>query len=424
MKLIRTLIYIARKDLLLHWRDRLGFFWWMLGFPLLIAILIGEIFSGVLESPSRPLEVALVDEARTPESLQFTEILQECGSVRAKPMPAGQARDAVRRGQALGLVLLREDFRITPAVFSNKKMPVAIAMDPLHQAESAYLQAALNQAAIEMLRRQWFDPQGRSRLIEAVLADAGHSGEISPLERRAIEGTLSALGRFFDAPGTGERQSPLDALSNIETIPVDAERIRPKSSFEICFPIGIMWGLLALAAEFAMSIVKERETGTLLRLRIAPIARWQILTGSGLATFAASVSVMLMLLLVGHFAFGVRLQNVAGLALALPAIGLCFVGLTMLLSVLGNTESSVGGAAWATLLLMSMVGGGMVPQIFMPGWMDAAGNASPVKWAIRALEGGIWRDFTVVEMAWPCAVLLAMGAAFGLVGVAVHQRRG
>lgn len=421
---MRTLFYIAGKDLLLHWRDRLGFFWWMLGFPLLIAVLIGQIFSGVLEDPTQPLKVALVDKAGTPESRQFAKILEESGSVAARPMSEGEARDAVRTGGALGLVTLKADFRITPAVFSNKRMPVAITMDPRHQAESHYLKAALNQAAIEMLRRQWFDPAQRSRFIDALLADSGRQGEMSPLERRAIEGTLGVLGSFFDAPASGAKKSPLDALSNVEVVPLDAERIQARSAFEICFPIGIMWGLIALAAEFAQAIVKERESGTLLRLRVAPIARWQILAGSGMACWAAAVGVTLMLLTVGHLAFGVRLQNPAGLSLAILAIGLCFVGLTMLLSVLGNTESSVGGAAWATLLLMSMVGGGMVPQIFMPRWMDIAGNVSPVKWAIRALEGGIWRDFTVAEMALPCGILVGMGIACGLAGIAVHQRRG
>lgn len=422
---MRTLLYIAMKDLLLRWRDRLGFFWWMLGFPLLISVLIGQIFAGTLENPSQALRAALVDEARTPESRAFAEILIESGSVRAAPMEMQAARTAVRRGQVLGMVILKKDFRITPAVFSSRKMPVAIAFDPLHKAESAYLQAAVNQAAIELLRRQWFDPRQRARFIDAVIADTGRQDEMSPLERKAIEATLGTLGRFFDPPASQPQPvSPLDALSNIETVAVDAARIRPKSSFEICFPIGILWGLLALAAEFAMAIVREREAGTLLRLRVAPIARWQILTGTGLASFFASLGVMLILLAFGHFVFGVRLQNAGALAVGILSTAACFVGITMFLSVLGTTEAAVGGLAWAFLLIMSLVGGGMVPQFFMPRWMDLAGSVSPVKWAIRALEGGIWRDFSIAEMARPCGLLLLEGTLLAAVGLWVHRRRG
>jgi hypothetical protein len=304
-------------------------------------------------------------------------------------------------------------------------MPLAMAIDPRHRAEAAYLQAALNQAAVEQLRRQWLDPSQRSRFIDAFMADVGQTSEMPTLQRKAIESAMAAFGKFFDTPQQpNAKQSPLDALSNIEVIPVDPNRLQRHNAFEICFPMGVMWGLVALAAEFAQAMVKERQAGTLLRLRVAPIARWQILAGSGLACFTAAIAVVVMLLAVGHFAFHVRLSNIPGLALAIFSIALCFVGLTMLLSVSGKTEAAVGGASWAVLLIMSMVGGGMVPQIFMPHWMEVLGNISPVKWSIRALEGGIWRDFSAPEMLTPCGILAAIGLATGLIGIAVHQKRG
>lgn len=421
---MRILLYIAGKDLLMHWRDRMGFCWWMLGFPLLIAILIGEIFSALLDSPSKALQVALVDEARTAESRQFVDILTATGSLEPHALSDADARTAVRRGQFIAMVTLKPDFAITPAVFLKERMPLSVGIDPRCRAEAAYLQAALNQAAVELLRRQWLDPQQRARFIQAVLADAGDGHEISPLERKTIEATLAALGRFFDSPKPQGQRSPLDALSNIEVTQIAGGRVGGRTAFEICFPMGIMWGLVALAAEFAQAIVKERQAGTLLRLRVAPIARWQILAGSGVACFTAAVGVVLMLLLVGHFAFGVRLSNPLSLTLATLCIAWCFVGITMMLSITGKTEAAVGGASWALLLVMSMVGGGMVPQVFMPPWMDLASNGSPVKWAIRALEGGIWRDFSIAEMALPCGILLSVGLVCGLIGIGVHQKRG
>ena len=63
---------------------------------------------------------------------------------------------------------------------------------------------------------------------------------------------------------------------------------------------------------------------------------------------------------------------------------------------------------------MSMLGGGMVPLFVMPPWMATASNASPVKWAVLAFEGALWRGFGLAEMALPCAILLAVGAPFAL----------
>ncbi|HRP62893.1 MAG TPA: ABC transporter permease, partial [Phycisphaerales bacterium] len=88
----------------------------------------------------------------------------------------------------------------------------------------------------------------------------------------------------------------------------------------------------------------------------------------------------------------------------------------MLLSVLGKTEAAAGGIGWAVLLVMAMLGGGMVPLFLMPGWMQSISHISPVKWAVLALEGAIWRGFSPAEMLLPCAVLLGVGAGGFLLG--------
>ena len=57
-------------------------------------------------------------------------------------------------------------------------------------------------------------------------------------------------------------------------------------------------------------------------------------------------------------------------------------------------------------------GGAMMPLAFMPPWMRSISHVSPIKWGILAMEGGIWRGFTLPEMLLPCGVLLAFGSAF------------
>ena len=66
---------------------------------------------------------------------------------------------------------------------------------------------------------------------------------------------------------------------------------------------------------------------------------------------------------------------------------------------------------------MAMFGGAMMPLAFMPSWMRNISHFSPIKWAILAMEGAIWRDFRFTEMLVPCAVLIAVGAVFFTLGV-------
>jgi hypothetical protein len=101
---MRTVLYIMGKDLLLQFRDRMGFFWWMLGFPLLVSVLIGTIFSGVLEGPGQAPKIAIVDQAQSEASREFVTMLTESGSVRIQHLPVEAARKAVRKGEVVAFI--------------------------------------------------------------------------------------------------------------------------------------------------------------------------------------------------------------------------------------------------------------------------------------------------------------------------------
>ena len=110
--------------------------------------------------------------------------------------------------------------------------------------------------------------------------------------------------------------------------------------------------------------------------------------------------------LVALLVFGARFERPLAVVVSLLSATACFVGVTMLLSLLGRTEQSVAGAGWAVLIVMAMLGGGMVPLSFMPAWLLSVSDFSPAKWSMLALEGATWRHFSYRELALPCGVLM------------------
>ena len=175
--------------------------------------------------------------------------------------------------------------------------------------------------------------------------------------------------------------------------------------------------MMAAAATFGIALVEERTKGTLVRLRMAPINRAQILGGKAAACFASAILVCGLLLAVGVAFFGVRPSSYALVALAVGCSAVAFVGMMMALSALAKTVRAAGGIGWAVLMIFTMLGGGSVPLFFMPPWLQKASLFSPMRYSIMALEGGIWRGLTLGEVAVPCAVLVGVGVvcfAFGL----------
>jgi ABC-2 type transport system permease protein len=57
----------------------------------------------------------------------------------------------------------------------------------------------------------------------------------------------------------------------------------------------------------------------------------------------------------------------------------------------------------------------------MPPWMLTLSHVSPVKWAIVALEGAIWRGFGAQEMLLPCGLLLGLALVTFLIGSRMRE---
>jgi ABC-2 type transport system permease protein len=52
----------------------------------------------------------------------------------------------------------------------------------------------------------------------------------------------------------------------------------------------------------------------------------------------------------------------------------------------------------------------------MPAWIQSVSFVSPIRWAMLAIEGGVWRNFSIAEMAAPCAALIALGMVCFAIG--------
>ena len=367
---MRTVITLAGKDLRLLLRDRLALLW-VFAFPLTFALIFGALRS----TEDLRLPVAVVDRDDTVASrdligrldaepdLELTEIPRE-------PSSGELAAEGVRRGRWVAFLEIREGFGAVTAPLDAGLGSVVLGVDPSRTVERGYLEGLLARAA-------W----GRVR------------------ERLA-----------------GQSPLPGDVAAGPEVVEIAGSRLDPRTPFEISFPAAILWGLLTTSATFATTLVQERQQGTWLRLRLAPVSRRQILAGTGAACFLTCLAVIAFLLAVGRWGFGVRVEFPLGMAAASLASAGCFVGLMLLVSVLGRTVPAVNATAWALFLAMAMLGGGMLPLVSMPAWMQRVSDLSPVKWGILAFEGAVWRGFSARELAIPCGVLVAVGSTAFLAG--------
>jgi len=432
---MNEILALAMKDLRLLLRDKAGFIFAFV-FPLVYAVFFGAIFSNVGGDATSKLQIAVVDEDKTPESRSFIEALEGVSEVEVTTTGRDEAVQSVRRGQRLAYIALPEGFGAKrDGMFWGDPPEVAVGIDPSRQAEAGMLQGVLIKCAFERMQDMFQRPELMAGRIDTWLDNLRSADDIDSNWRGPLELFFPALKSFVQNIPRDEQKSaasqPSDGSESeqsslfeggwqpviIDMQPVTRQTGVKISSYAWSFPQGIIWGVMGCAAAFGISLVVERTSGTLVRLRMAPIARWQILAGKATACFFTTLGMIITLLVLAAVVFGVRTHSIPLLAVAVVSVALGFVGIMMLLSVIGKTEQSAAGIGWAVLLIMAMIGGGMVPRLFMPAWMKMLSHVSPVKWAIHAMEGALWRGFSPAEMLAPCAVLIGVGVVCFAIGV-------
>ncbi len=377
-----AVLTLAGKDLTLLWRDRAALFWVFM-FPIAVAVLFGTMFGGGSKGTAA-LPVMALDRDATQASRAFIKTLEKSPAVKLQ-IAAGEAEGmaAVRRGQVVGLLILKPGLEQALSGKGGKEPALELRADPSRRAEIGMLRGLLAEAAVDNI--------------------------VLPQPMELVPGLRAAAG--------------VPSSPRMDVVVVEAAADRPRTAFEFSFPSGMVWGLIGCVATFALSMVRERQAGTFLRLRAAPLSRAEILAGKALACWLACIAELVLLLALGVLFFGMRPGNLAMLAAAFTAASIGFVGMMMLLSQCGRGEVAVASSGWAVMLVMAMFGGAMMPYFLMPEWMQQLGELSPVRWAILTLEGALWRGLGWRDLARPCFYLATLGVVCFAAGVLILRRR-
>jgi ABC-2 type transport system permease protein len=414
---MKKLFSIAVKDMRVLLSDK-GNIFFVFGFPVIFALFFGAIYSGAGEGPSG-MKIAVVNEDQSDFSASFVSKLQSDEALEITNLSRDEAVEQVRKGKVAAAVVLKKGFGDGfEALFDSDEPKLEIAADPSRKMESAYLQGLLAKAQFETLGEKFKDRQSMREQVRLWKDEVEDDDGIDAKQAKLLFNFFDAYDTLLKDVNEQEYNSAFEGdMLNFAQLDVNREYEGPITPFQITFPQCLIWGILMCTATFAISIVQERTKGTFERLRVGPIGRAHILGGKGLACFMTSLLMTCIMYILAKTIFKMPIENMYLFIPAVICTLLCFVGIMMLICTLGRTEQSAGAAAWAILMIMGMLGGAMMPLAFMPSWLRRFSHISPAKWGILAIEGAIWRKFTLLEMITPCLILLAIGTVAFSLGV-------
>ena len=438
---MNRIFQMAWKDLRILLRDKMGAFF-IIGFPILMGLFFGLVMGPTSSSGGGgKMKIAVVDQDNTPLSKTFVDQLRANESIIVEVDNLDSAKTSVRKGNRVAALVVDKGFAETAGLFWEEPPTIQLAVDPSRAAESAMLEGFIMESIGQLAGERFQDLSSMTDFVERSREDLKQNQEVDATTRLALSTffnsveSLSASIDQLQQTDDGDSDSPgsqgpgfnfvemksLDIRKEVDPNSIRGQLSRSKSQWDISFPQAMIWGILGCVAGFSISIARERSMGTMTRLRVAPVSQMEILLGKALACFLTSIFVVLMMTLFG-VALGMKPDSFLLLGIAAVCVACCFVGIMMILALLGKTEQSVSGAGWAANMIMAMLGGCMIPVMFMPAFMQNISFVSPIRWAILALEGAIWREFTFTEMLLPCGILLSVGVVGLLVGTAMLKR--
>ena len=375
-------LVIAGKELRQRLRDRSAYIVG-LGAPLLLAAIISLAIGGsftrfhadfaVADEDHGPLAAAFVSTLRAPELARIASFRNATS--------AADARRLARKDVDAAFVI--------PAGFS----------DAVTSGRAATIDVIRNRASLLGGQVGESVAQGFAARVSAVQLDVR---------------TALASGASADPASLGQRAAALPPAVPISDASTGGRTLKPAAYFGPAMALFFVFFTVGIGAR---SLLAERGSGTLGRLRAAPISGAAVLIGKALATFAVALASMLTLLVASAVLLGAHWSHPAAVLVLATASVLAAMGIVTLVMSLARTEEQAGALTSAVAILLALLGGSFVPISFAPPVLRKLALITPNGWALHAFTDLATGTRTLSTVVTAVIVCLAFGGVTGAIGL-------
>ena len=362
----RAILY---KEFIVVFRDRATLFFMF--FPPLVQIIA---FGFALDTDVKHMAMVVFNEDRTVESRQLLDAFVNTGTFRlvGEVHSVAEMSAAIRRGQAYVGIQIPPDF--TRRLHAGHTATVQVLIDG---SSSTTALQALNTAVAVAFRKS----------VNLLLAE------------------------------TGRTELPVEVRPQM--------LYNPSMRAPNFFVPGVIGMALQIATVFAaaMSIVRERERGTLENLLVSPLSRWGLMLGKMVPFLCISMTMALILLVILRWLFQVEISgSVTMLFVATLLYVFALINLGLLLSTKAQTQAQAILLGLSMLLPSVFFSGYIFPRETMPWIFYAISQLLPITYYLELMRAVVLKGASFADFWHHLLVLGLMGVVL-FVACALRFRR-
>jgi len=176
--------------------------------------------------------------------------------------------------------------------------------------------------------------------------------------------------------------------------------------------------LLFSVAAMGATLLEEKEEGTLKRLLYSPINPLEILFGKLLYTFIIALIQLFVLFVFAWLAFDLEIfSNLPALIILLIATAFACSSFGIFLASICKSRKQVESLSTIIILVMSAIGGSMMPFFLMPPFMKKMAMFSVNHWSIQGMYDIFYRHLPTINIVYKSLILLSIGIVISLIAV-------
>jgi len=352
---MRAILTVAAKDLRQRVRDRSFFIFGVLA-PFSLAFILNLVLGGTLDLNQITFTptYAIVDEDTGAVGDILSDIITaQDGWAVERLTTASGAAEAVESGEASAAIIIPNGFQSAVATGQS--------------------------ASLEVIGT----PDG---LITRTIAEAIAGGVVAESTAIQLSGTALGTNPGLIALDVANQPAALGLVDRKADI-----RSLDSTSY---FAVGLSTLFLFFTVQGGiLSVLEERQNGTMARLLVAPMTRLQLLLGKTASSIVTGLVSMAVLVVGTTLLMGADWGNPFGVALLSLAGVLAATGLAILLATVAKNAEQAGNFGAIVAMVLGMLGGVFFPIGQGPALLAVISKVSPHAWLLQGFgdnTAGAW----------------------------------
>jgi len=402
------ILTILKKDLKLFFSDKKAV---LLSFliPIVLISLFAFAFGGTgnNSTKTKAIELLISDNDNSTDSKMLVSKLESIQEIVLIPKGLEEATNLVKKGKYVGVLILKNGFQ--DSINAGTKLPMELKYDAVRQIEMGMLQSTLIQNLMAAIGEKHMKVKMNSYF------DENFAG-ITTTVRDQIFNDMA-----FGKAGVG-LASPSEIGLKMTSVVKEEHKKGNLGLIQAVAGTAIMMLLFSIAG-IGGGLLDEKDAGTLKRLMYAPMKSTDILFGKMVAALILAILQLTVMFVFSWLVFGLPIfKDITALILMILSTAFAVSSFGMFLVAIAKTRQQLQGLSTIVILVMSAIGGSMVPLFVMPVIMQKIALVSVNYWGIQGFYDIFWRNLSLIEILPKMGVLVGIGLIMSLISIQLFKK--